>query len=207
MVYEWLNADGPNAVERLLGPDPFTSDVWTIRIYDPKAQPIRRDAAELRNSLLTGGARALSQDPFAYLSRPESDITEKHRAHRDKAWNLLAPLVENQTGTMFNYHSRNSPVPALAAKMGRAESTVYRKLRKFFQRGQTKNSQLPDFEKCGWRDRAEAEKRKKSHRKNTNGRLRNSDGPVSSVRRPANRWESTSQISYTNSLGRNQIVL
>ncbi len=161
MVYEWLNVEGPNAVERLLGPDPFTSDVWTIRIYDPKAQPIRRDAAELRNSLLTGEARALSQDPFAYLSRPESDIKEKHRAHRDKAWDLIAPLVESQTGTIFSYYSRNSSVPALAAKMGRAESTVYRKLRRFFQRGQTKNSQLPDFEQCGWRDRAEAEEKEK----------------------------------------------
>lgn len=155
MVYEWLNVDGPNAVERLLGADQFTSDVWTIRIYDPKAQPTRRDAAELKDALIKGEARVLTQDPFAYLSRPESDIKDKHRAHRDKAWDRIAPLVENEGGEIYNYYSRNSPVATLAKKMGCAPSTIYRNLRQFYQRGQTKNSQLPLFNKCGWRNRLE----------------------------------------------------
>lgn len=154
MVYEWLNVDGPNAVERLLWTDQCASEIWTIRIYDSKAQPVRRDAAELKQSLLTGEVRVLAQDPFAYLSRPESEIKEKHRQRRDKSWDLIAPLVEG-VDDVFRFHSRNSRVGALAEKTGCAESTIYRNLRKHYQRGQTKNSQLPLFDQCGWRNRLE----------------------------------------------------
>jgi hypothetical protein len=154
MVYSWLNVDGPNAVERLLAPDPFTSDLWTIRIYDSKAQPFRRDSAELKNSLLTGEARVLPKDPFAYLSCPESDINEKHRQHRDESWAVIAPLVEDGE-QLFRFYSHNSRVAKLVKITGRSKSTIYRKLRKYFQRGQTKNSQLPLYNQCGWRNRLE----------------------------------------------------
>src|SRR5258708_25053587 len=113
MVYEWLNVDGPNAVERLLWTNQFASDIWTIRIYDSSAQPVRSDAAELKNALLTGEARVLAQDPFAYLSRPESDIKEKHRQHRDKSWGVIAPLVEDGDTAVFIFYSRNSRVAKL----------------------------------------------------------------------------------------------
>jgi putative transposase len=152
MVYEWTSVAGPNAVERLLWTDQCASEVWTIRIYDSKAQPVRREAAELKQSLLTGEARVLAQDPFAYLSRPESEVKEKHRKRRDKSWDLIAPLVENGQD-VFRFYSRNSPVAVLAETTGCAESTIYRNLRKYYQRGQTKNSQLPRFDQCGWRNR------------------------------------------------------
>lgn len=155
MVYEWLNVNGPNAVERLLCTDQCASEIWTIRIYDPKAQPTRRSIAELKDSLLKGEARVLAKDPFAYLIRPEADIKKKHRRYRDKAWNLIAPLVDNEDGSIFSFFSRNSPVATLAKESGSAKSTIYRKIRQYYQRGQIKNSQLPLFDRCGWRNRLE----------------------------------------------------
>ncbi|HEY6806137.1 MAG TPA: Mu transposase C-terminal domain-containing protein [Pyrinomonadaceae bacterium] len=154
MVYEWLNVDGPNAIERLLWTDRCASEIWTIRIYDSKAQPVRRDAAELKQSFLTGEVRVLAQDPFAYLSRPESEIKEEHRQHRDKSWELIAPLVENGEEAYRSY-SRDARVTKLAEANGCAKSTIYRNRRRYFQRGQTKNSQLPLFDQCGWRNRLE----------------------------------------------------
>ena len=49
MVYEWANVNGPNAVERLLWLSPTSPDIWTIKVYDPKAQPLSRTRSELES--------------------------------------------------------------------------------------------------------------------------------------------------------------
>src|SRR5436190_24107348 len=91
MVYEWVEGLLPNAVERLLWLNPTSASVWTISIYDPKAQPVRRTRSELQEALESGQVRVLLKDPHQDLIRPESDIKKKHRVRRDKAWKMIAP--------------------------------------------------------------------------------------------------------------------
>ena len=159
MVYEWTGVEWPSAVERLLWLDQGSEHVWTIRVYDPKAQPVRRDRAKLEASLEACEARVLARDPYADLSRPEQDIKKKHRRDRDNAWNLIAPLVESGDARVFHFYSRNSPVTALVKSKGCDKSTVYKLLRRYWQKGQTKNALLPLFDRCGWRNRLEPKKK------------------------------------------------
>ncbi len=160
MVYEWTSVKGPHAVERLLWLNQASDYVWTIRVYDAKAQPVRRSRAELEAALDACEARVLVRDPYAGLSRPDKDIPKKHLRNRDKAWNLIAPLVESGDTRIFHFYARNSPVTALVKSKGCDRTMVYRFLRRYWQRGQTRNALLPLFDRCGWRDRLDPKKKK-----------------------------------------------
>ncbi|MDQ3742895.1 MAG: Mu transposase C-terminal domain-containing protein [Acidobacteriota bacterium] len=160
MVYEWTGKPGPHSVERLLWLEQGQDFVWTIRVFDPKAQPVRRVRAELEAALESGEARVLERDPFAGLSRPEEDIEKKHRRRRDAAWQMIAPLVESDDPRIFHFYLRNSPVIAHAKSKGYDKVTLYRHLRRYWQRGQTKNAQTPLFDQCGWRDRLDPKRSK-----------------------------------------------
>jgi hypothetical protein len=153
MVYEWADKEAPHSMERLLWLDQSSPFVWTIKIYGNSAQPVRRSREFLQNALDSGAARVLAKDPFAYLIRPERDIKESHRKHRDKAFDLISPLVEDGDTRIFQFYGRNSPVTALVKSKCCSQSKAYRELRRYFQRGQIKNANLPLYDNCGWRDR------------------------------------------------------
>jgi putative transposase len=159
MVYEWASTEEPLAVERLLWLNQDSEHVWIIRVSDPKAQPVRRNRAELETSLEACEARVLARDPYSGLSRPDKDIKKKHRQDRDKSWDLIASLVESSDTRVFQFYSRNSPVTTLVKSKGCHKSTVYQLLRRYWQRGQTKNALLPLFDRCGWRDRLNPKKK------------------------------------------------
>jgi putative transposase len=170
MVFEWTEKQPPDSVERLLAFDHARAHVWTISVFNPKAQPIQRTRAEIEIALDGPLARVLAKDPYAYLSRPEKNIKEKQRKHRDKAWNLISSLIEENYAQLFQFYARNSPVTPLANSKLANKTTIYRYLRRFFQRGQIKNSLLPSYDNCGWRDRinrTEAERKSngKKHEK------------------------------------------
>jgi len=114
---------------------------------------VRRSRESLQNALDSGGARVLPKDPYAYLIRPERDIKESHRKHRDEAFDLISPLVENGDTRIFQFYGRNSPVTDLVKSKRCTKSKAYRELRRYFQRGQIKNANLPLYDNCGWRDR------------------------------------------------------
>lgn len=158
LVYEWTGSPGRHSAERLLWFEQGRDFVWTIRILDPKAQPVRRSRAELEAALESCEARVLERDPFTDFCRPEEDIKKKHRRRRDAAWGMIAPLVESGDTRIFHFYLRNSPVIVHAKSNGYDKVTLYRHLRRFWQRGQTKNALLPLFDRCGWRDRLKLKK-------------------------------------------------
>jgi hypothetical protein len=153
MVYEWADKEAPHSVERLLWLDQSSPFVWTIKIYGNSAQPVRRSRESLQHALDSGAARVLPKDPYAYLIRPERDIKESHRKHRDEAASLISSLVENGDTRIFQFYGRNSPVTDVVKGKRCTKSKVYRELRRYFQRGQIKNANLPLYDNCGWRDR------------------------------------------------------
>lgn len=161
MLFEWDGEPEQRRVERLLWFEPDGEMAVTICIDDPKARPVRCVRGELEAAVEAGEARVLTVDPYAPLcQRPEQEIKKAHRRHRDKYWDRIAPLVESGDPRIFAFHSPNSPVAARAKKIGCHGKVLYESLRRYWQRGQTKNALLPSFDQCGWRDRIDEERRK-----------------------------------------------
>lgn len=150
-LIEWYGDAGESKVARVLWIAPNGTDAFTIDIDDRKAWPVLHNVSELRNDLQTKKARILDVDPYDFLTRAEEEIDPKHRAHRDKNWQMIQPLVEDSIPRIFIRFSRDSPIHILVQTLGVRKGTLYEQLRRYWQRGQTKNALLPVFEFCGWK--------------------------------------------------------
>jgi putative transposase len=152
MVYEWTDQPSPDSIERLLWFHAESPWMWCIKVYGKDSRPVRRTRAEIERALENGKA-IVRTDPFGGLARPDADIKESHRKHRDQAWHLIAPLVESNDPRIFQFYVRHSPISERIKETGCTKSKMYRCVRRHFQKGQIKNAQLPSYDYCGWRDR------------------------------------------------------
>ena len=149
LLIEWPSHNGRTRVERVLWIAPEGTCLYTIDIHDAKAWPVYRRTDDLTADLTSKAARVLESDPYASLIRPEDEINPKHQSHRDKYWELIEPLVAAVPQTF--QRSRGNSLVHKVVKRCKRKGTVYELLRRFWQRGQTKNALLPMFERCGWR--------------------------------------------------------
>ena len=86
----------------------------------------------------------LAGDPHA-LAVVESEIPEKHLRRRDRAWALIFPIAELDNGGMFDESMRYHAIVKICTEQKVPEVSLYRYLRRFWKRGQTKNALLPDY--------------------------------------------------------------
>jgi putative transposase len=170
-LIEWGGENGESRIERLLWIGPNGTDVYTIDIDDRKAWPALRNASEIRSDLETRSARILEVDPYSAVMRAEEEIRPKHQVHRDKYWQMIQPLVEDSIPRIFVRFSRESPIHILVQALGVRKGTIYEQLRRYWQRGQTKNALLPAFESCGWKTPVNDDADFAQVRKNNNGEV------------------------------------
>ncbi|MDZ8035392.1 Mu transposase C-terminal domain-containing protein [Nostoc sp. DedSLP04] len=149
MLLEWQNTDTEIHIERVLWIDPSGTDVVTIEINNSKALPKWQKSKELEAAIASREIRILEVDPYAGLLRPENSILQNHLNRRDRAWEVISPLVERNTELMFNPRDRGPLVEATAQSTGCIKKTIYNYLRRYWQGGQTRNALLPLFDRCG----------------------------------------------------------
>ncbi len=87
------------------------------------------------------------EDPYARLYYAKPDDGTKARELRDKNYQLIQPLISNQEW-MFP-RARNRAVNHIIATHGSTKQTLDRLIRRYWQRGQTPNALLPDYENSG----------------------------------------------------------
>lgn len=149
MLLEWQRDEARPCIERLLWVDSSGADAVTIEINNRKALPRWQKSKELEEAIAAKELRILEVDPYAALLRPEGTIPENHRQRRDRAWEIIAPIVESQEGEAFIESYRGFLVAEATKRTGSIKKTIYNYLRRYWQGGQTKNALLPLFEQCG----------------------------------------------------------
>ena len=149
MLLGWQRDEAEPCTERLLWFDPSGTDAVTIEINNRKALPKWQKLKDLEAAIAATELRILEVDPYAVLLRPESAIPEKYRQRRDRAWEIIAPIVESQEGEAFIESYRGSLITEAMKRTGSIKKTIYNYLRRYWQGGQTKNALLPLFEQCG----------------------------------------------------------
>ena len=87
-------------------------------------------------------------DPYIQAI-PEDRISDKHIVARDTIWAYIEPLVRNEPA-IYNHSLRSKMIAELVAK-GFVHKTVCRHLKRYWQRGKTKNAFLPDYHNSGGR--------------------------------------------------------
>jgi hypothetical protein len=170
-LIEWIGeTEGDRRRERILRLDASSDEAVTIDIDGAKAWPVRQRITDIEAGIESSELRLLTVDPYSRLAQPEHQLKATHKQHRDQSWAVIAPLVAGHDPKIFSYRSRNSPVPSRASETRKRKGTVYALLRRFWQRGQTKNALLPLFFRCGWKNEQD-DKGKKKVRRRCDGKL------------------------------------
>lgn len=161
MLIDWENDSPDHQTERVLWIDSRGTQAAMINIHNKKALPRLREYQDVVNALSAGQARVLESDPYLRGYRRDDDLPLEYRQKRDKRWAVIESLLV--TPDIFIPERRGRLIAAVVGQGGGEEDKqegkekgptkkeVYHLLRRYWQRGQTKNALLPDFDNCGGR--------------------------------------------------------
>lgn len=148
-LFEWLTGFTVGNIERVLWISSSGHDIVTIEINNPKALPRWQKLIDIEEAIAKGEILLLQADPYAKNSSSLNPVSSLHQEYRDKAWSIIAPIIETSDGKAFIPSLRGSLISQVSQRTGCIKKTIYKYLRSFWQGGQTKNALLPSFERCG----------------------------------------------------------
>lgn len=119
--------------------------IW-IEIDDDTSLPVCLPLEELERLLLDEEVQRID-DPFIQAIMREVEEGTPDWQKRERAWNMLAAHVEDPG--LLDSRTRGHIVRSIMEEHGVTHQTVYRYLKRYWQRGMCKNALLPDYFKSG----------------------------------------------------------
>jgi len=111
--------------------------------------PYIRRRKEIDEAISDGRVTIVSDNAFATILK-EEDISSKHKQIRDKHWNMIARMV-NEEPNIFNSQCRRKAIKETAIEHNVSELSILGYLKRYWKRGKTPNALLPDYLNCGGR--------------------------------------------------------
>ena len=153
-LIEWIDDVKETKVERIIWVDKNYVIAFVFDINTNKGVPCAKRISEIEEAIVEGVALKLKSDPWLKIVK-ENNLSDKEIEIRDRTWNIIADLVK-QEPEIYDRKLRGSlVVEAITQSQEKvAKKTVYSYLRKYWQRGKTKNSLLPDYSNSGGKGKA-----------------------------------------------------
>lgn len=147
LVNQLLTSTADQRTERVLWIDPMGRGLFVIEVEAATALPVFREMTDVQ-ALIDQNALLVRDDDPWLAPVSETGIPDDHKTKRDAAWTLIEPLVKDQPA-IFVTRSRGRAIRRVMVASGVTNQTLYRLLRRYWQRGMTRNALLPDYAKCG----------------------------------------------------------
>jgi hypothetical protein len=167
---------------RLLWVSDCGTEGAVILVEDRKALPELVGVDILTDDVKSGRAKLMLEDPYAVFVA-SGDLKDSYKAIRDKAWRHIEHLVA-RVPDIFVAHRRSRLIKALVVELERKSDSseeakdkasdqakdsgertshvsLYKNLRRYWQRGMTPNALIPQYERSG----GKGKERKSSHAK------------------------------------------
>jgi hypothetical protein len=149
-LIEWLAQSEDSLIERIVWIDEGYTIAFLFDIKATKGFPYPKSIAEITEAIADGVASRNLNDPWARIIK-DDNLSEREINVRNKAWNIILPLVAQEPDIYYR-HLRGSLVKEVVEKYNQektqeklVEKTVYDYLRRYWQRGKTKNALIPDY--------------------------------------------------------------
>lgn len=123
---------------RLLHADLEADRAWVIATDEALAWPVCLAYSELERLPTVPASAPL-------LDKPST----ARRRYCDRAWERLSPLLDEQGLALFEPAHRKAAIERHAEHIGCSPTTLYKDLRRYWQRGQVKAALVPDFHRSG----------------------------------------------------------
>ena len=135
------------SLDRVLWIDLAGAGAFVIDINAATALPRFCEAESLEQARSEGRLVLETNDPTVRYTQ-EGSLSKEQTEKRHSAWKIVQPLVKSQPA-IFLAKKRGPLIREAMAKQGVTKQTVYRILRRYWQRGMTKNALLPDYYRSG----------------------------------------------------------
>ncbi len=132
---------------RILWIDRAQTSAYIFQLHQRGAAPELVALAQLSADLHEGRARLLLTDPYQ-VAIDTTTLPPRHREVRDRAWAIVQELIQDEPG-IYQARVRGRLVLELSERHGVSHPSVYRYLRRFWERGQNENALLPDYKNSG----------------------------------------------------------
>ncbi|MHB1393468.1 MAG: hypothetical protein ACYCYE_10415 [Clostridia bacterium] len=148
-LIKWNGNSGPELIERVLWVDPDNIIAYLIDINADEGFPVLRCIKEINDALVSNEAMRIENYPFVRLVKGE-ELNEKERDIRDRAWAIISEMVDLVNEPLIYKREGRGPLVSKAVeKYGVTYATIYKYLRRYWQRGKTINALLPDYFNSG----------------------------------------------------------
>lgn len=169
-VNELLKDKSNGQCFRILWIDEGNLLTFLIEVTEKKALPFSLTIKEVSQNMMDGlFIKIDSLEESFYVE--SSNIPEKQLMQRDKAWSLIKDLVVNEPD-IYQKDKRGKLITDFVSRGTGTKLTIYKYLRRYWQRGKTINSLLPDYYKSG----GKGKERMSSEKKRGRPRITNSVG-------------------------------
>ena len=128
-----------------IAPDRTGAYIFDVDASAADAEPVALQT--LLDDLQAGKAKLLLNDPYLVLVSQEL-LPQKHLQLRQRAWDIVQGLIA-QEPAIYEPRRRGQLVAEYTRLHGVSHPTIYRYLRRYWQRGQTPNALLPDYGNSG----------------------------------------------------------
>ncbi|MTV37585.1 Mu transposase C-terminal domain-containing protein [Duganella radicis] len=134
---------------RILWIAPGQSHAYVFDVAASSAEVELVQLSVLHADIRAGHASVLAADPHLVVVSQEL-LPPKHLQLRARAWEIIEGLVA-QEPQIYEARLRGPLIAQATARHGVSHPTIYRYLRRYWQRGQTPNALLPDYGNSGGR--------------------------------------------------------
>lgn len=145
-LIKWVDHE---IVERVLWSDGIL--VALIEIKDENALPYLKRVSEINKAFEKFEVKKIFEDPYIRIV-DEEELSATEKSIREKSWETIKPLVhEDNEPAIYYRSSRGRLIESIIKDKKSTKKTIYKILRRYWQRGKTKNALIPDYNKSGGR--------------------------------------------------------
>jgi hypothetical protein len=134
---------------RILWIAPGQTHAYVFDVAARSAEVEMIQLSAVQADIRAGHASVLPADPYLMVVSQEL-LPAKHLQLRARAWEIIEGLVA-QEPAIYEARLRGQMIAQATAQHEVSHPTIYRYLRRYWQRGQTPNALLPDYNNSGGR--------------------------------------------------------
>jgi putative transposase len=115
---------------------------------EKKVLPYERTKTEILRGLADGFAFRRTVDPYGKYANPKKEHLEKHKAVRDKTWDIIGEIVYKEPD-IYIPELRGPLIKQVVEYHKVYKRIVYKYIVRWWVGGMVKNALLPSFDNCG----------------------------------------------------------
>lgn len=187
----------PKRLERILWIDSEMSYAYIINILKDTSLPEKRFVKDILKDLEDNYAVMVGKDPY-FNGISDDELSVKSKEVRDRRWALIKDLVTLEPD-IYDSRKRGRILKEHYTKTGLGYGQLYLVLKKYWIRGMTKNSLLPDYKNSGGKGKSKTVGSKKLGRPRTKKEVTGEGIPITEDIKHI--FKSSAEEFYLNTKG------